>query len=124
MHFDLVDLRPFVPISEENSLPGGAERSHMSLPAASARIKNLEDRCGTRLWHRTGQGVTLTPPGQALLHHAAGDAAVGTAARHMEEYARGVKSHLTASSGGKLSIQLAQVGAVKRHFGPSREEIG
>jgi len=81
MHFDLIDLRLFVNISEQNSLTGGAERSHMSLPAASARIKNLEDSFGTRLLHRTGQGVTLTPPGQALLHHAAGDAAVGTAAR-------------------------------------------
>lgn len=95
MHFDLVDLRLFVNISEQNSLTGGAERSHMSLPAASARIKNLEDNFGTRLLHRTGQGVTLTPPGQALLHHARlvlqqleqlrGD---------MREYAQGIKGHL------------------------------
>jgi DNA-binding transcriptional LysR family regulator len=95
MHFDLVDLRLFVNISEENSLTRGAERSHMSLPAASARIKHLEDSFGARLLHRTGQGVTLTPPGQALLHHARlvlqqleqlrGD---------MQEYADGVKGHL------------------------------
>jgi DNA-binding transcriptional LysR family regulator len=95
MHFDLVDLRLFVNISEENSLTRGAERSHMSLPAASTRIKNLEDSIGVKLLHRTGQGVTLTPPGQALLHHARlvmqqleqlrGD---------MQEYAHGIKGHL------------------------------
>ncbi|MGB7480886.1 MAG: LysR substrate-binding domain-containing protein [Burkholderiaceae bacterium] len=94
-HFDLVDLRLFVNISEENSLTGGAERSHLSLPAASARVKNLEDGFGVRLLHRGGQGVTLTPPGQALLHQARlvlqqleqlrGD---------MQEYARGIKGHL------------------------------
>lgn len=95
MHFDLVDLRLFVNISEENSLTRGAERSHMSLPAASARVKNLEDGIGVKLLYRTGQGVTLTPPGQAFLHHARlilqqlqqlrGD---------MQEYARGIKGHL------------------------------
>lgn len=95
MHFDLVDLRLFVNISEENSLTRGAERSHLSLPAASTRIRNLEDSIGVKLLYRTAQGVTLTPPGQALLLHARlvlqqleqlrGD---------LQEYVRGVKGHL------------------------------
>ncbi len=36
-HFDFVDLRLFIRIAEENSLTPGAERVHMSLPAASTR---------------------------------------------------------------------------------------
>jgi DNA-binding transcriptional LysR family regulator len=42
----------------------------MSLPAASIRIKNLEEGLGVKLLYRTSQGVTLTPPGQAFMHHA------------------------------------------------------
>ena len=45
-HFDLPDIRLFVNIAEANSLTRGAERSHMSLPAASIRIKNLEEGLG------------------------------------------------------------------------------
>jgi DNA-binding transcriptional LysR family regulator len=42
----------------------------MSAPAASTRIKNIEESLGVKLLHRSSQGVTLTPPGQALVHHA------------------------------------------------------
>ena len=69
-HFDLPDIKLFVNIAEANSLTRGAERSHMSLPAASIRIKNLEEGLGIKLLYRTSQGVTLTPPGQAFMHHA------------------------------------------------------
>jgi DNA-binding transcriptional LysR family regulator len=66
----MVDLRLFVSIAETNSLRRGAERSHLSAPAASARIRHLEDAIGSKLLVRTRQGITLTPPGQAFLHHA------------------------------------------------------
>ena len=69
-HFDLVDLRLFANIAETSSLTHGAERSYMSLPSASERIKNIEERLGTKLLYRNSQGVTLTPAGQVLLHHA------------------------------------------------------
>ena len=95
MHFDLVDLRLMVHIAEANSLTKGAEASHLSLPAASTRIKNLEEGIGTRLLNRTSQGVTLTPPGLAFVHHAR---LVLGQIQHLrgdlQEYARGVKGHL------------------------------
>jgi DNA-binding transcriptional LysR family regulator len=70
IHFDLTDLRLFVYIAEENSLTRAAVRAHMSLPAASIRIKNLEESIGARLINRDSQGITLRPPGLTLLHHA------------------------------------------------------
>ncbi|OWW18120.1 hypothetical protein AYR66_02780 [Noviherbaspirillum denitrificans] len=70
IHFDLTDVRLFVNIAETNSLTKGAERTHMSLPSASNRIKNIEDNLGIKLLFRTSQGVTLSPPGQTYLHHA------------------------------------------------------
>ncbi|MEK8051373.1 LysR substrate-binding domain-containing protein [Ideonella sp. DXS22W] len=95
MHFDLVDLRLMVRVAESNSLTRGAEASHMSLPAASTRIKNLEESIGAKLLYRTSQGVTLTPPGQAFVHHAR---QVLGQIEHlrgdMQEYARGIKGHL------------------------------
>ncbi len=95
MHFDLVDLRLFVAIAEANSLTGGAERSFLSLPAASTRIKHLEEMVGAKLLYRTSHGVTLTPPGQAFAHHAR---AVLGQLEHLradlQEYARGIKGHL------------------------------
>ncbi len=95
MHFDLVDMRLMVHIAEANSLTRGAEASHISLPAASTRIKNLEESIGTKLLYRTSQGVTLTPPGQAFVLHAR---AVLGQIEHLrgdlQEYAKGVKGHL------------------------------
>ncbi|CAN5200987.1 LysR family transcriptional regulator [soil metagenome] len=94
-HFDLVDFRLFINVAEMNSLTRGAERSHMSLPAASMRIKNLEDNLGTKLLYRASHGVTLTPPGQALLHHAL---QVQQQMEHLcsdlQEYSQGVKGHI------------------------------
>ncbi len=95
LHFDLVDLRLLVRVAEANSLTRGAEASHLSLPAASARIRNLEDSSGTRLFHRSSQGVTLTPAGQAFVHHA--QLVLGQLEHlqaDLQEYARGIKGHL------------------------------
>ena len=58
-HFDLTDLQLMVNIGDASSLTRGAEKSHLSLPAASNRVKNLEDHFGTRLFHRNSQGVTI-----------------------------------------------------------------
>lgn len=95
MHFDLVDLRLMVRIAETNGLTRGAEASHMSLPAASTRVKNLEESIGTKLLYRTSQGVTLTPPGQAFVHHAR---LVLGQIEHLrgdlQSYAKGIKGHL------------------------------
>ena len=95
MHFDLVDLRLMVRIAEANSMTRGAELSFISLPAASTRIKNLEENIGTKLLYRTSQGVTLTPPGQAFVTHAR---TVLGQIEHlrgdMQEYVRGIKGHV------------------------------
>ena len=70
MHFDLTDMQLMVNTGDSHSLTRGAERSHLSLPAASTWVKNLEEHFGTRLLYRTSQGVTLTPSGEAFTRHA------------------------------------------------------
>ena len=95
LHFDLVDLRLMVRVAEANSLTRGAEASHISLPAASTRIKNLEESLGLKLLYRTSQGVTLTPPGQAFVQHARTVLAqLEHLSGDLQEYAKGIKGHL------------------------------
>jgi len=95
IHFDLTDLRLMVKVAEANSVTGGAEASHLSTPAASTRIKNLEEAIGTKLLVRTPQGVTLTPPGQAFVHHARLVMSQLERLRgDLQEYAQGIKGHL------------------------------
>jgi len=95
VHFDLVDLRLMVRVAEVNSLTRGAEAAFISVPAASTRIKNIEESMGIKLLYRTSQGVTLTPPGQAFVQHAR---QVLSQLEHlsgdMQEYVKGIKGHL------------------------------
>jgi DNA-binding transcriptional LysR family regulator len=96
MHFDLTDLRLMVKVAEANSVTGGAQALFLSVPAASTRIKNLEESIGAKLLFRTPQGVTLTPPGQTLVQHAR--LVLGQLERlrgDLQEYASGIKGHLS-----------------------------
>ncbi|MGE4370315.1 MAG: LysR family transcriptional regulator [Burkholderiaceae bacterium] len=69
-HFDLTDMQLMVNVANAHSMTRGAERSYLSLPAASNRVRNLEAHLGTTLFYRTSQGVTLTPSGEAFVRHA------------------------------------------------------
>lgn len=50
MQFDLTDLRLFVLIADEGNMTRAAERQHLSLAAASARVKSLEAQSGLSLF--------------------------------------------------------------------------
>lgn len=95
MHFDLTDLRLFVLVADEGSLTRAAERQHLSLAAASARIKSLEEQAGQQLFYRMARGVRLTPPGEAFLHHAQGVLRqVHQLQSDMQEYEGGLRGHV------------------------------
>lgn len=95
MDVDFTDLRLIVRIAEVASVTRGAELVHLSLPAASLRIKALEESIGAQLFFRTPQGVTLTPAGEAFLRHAR---VLLNQVEHligdMQAFARGIKGHL------------------------------
>ena len=94
-HFDLVDLRLFVDIAESDSMTAGAARACLSLSAASTRIKALETALGSQLLFRHKAGVTLTPAGQALLHHARQIVQqLDRLAGDLHEFAQGVRGHV------------------------------
>ncbi|MDP4022919.1 LysR substrate-binding domain-containing protein [Methylobacterium sp. NEAU 140] len=72
IRFDLVDLGLFRHVVEAGSITHGAERAHLALAAASARIRGMEETLGAPLLTRGRQGVSPTAAGRALLGHARG----------------------------------------------------
>lgn len=64
---DLHQLRTFVAVAREGSITRASSLLHLSQPAVSAHIKEMEDTLGVSLFERTARGMTLTPPGQRLL---------------------------------------------------------
>lgn len=95
MRFDLTDLALFVHVADSGSITGGAERSHLSLASASARIRGMEEALGTPLLQRQRRGVTPTAAGRALLHHAR---SIAQQVQHLRgdlgQYAHGLKGHV------------------------------
>ncbi|HSV44402.1 MAG TPA: LysR substrate-binding domain-containing protein, partial [Ramlibacter sp.] len=70
MRFDWTDLQLFVHACEAGSLTAAATRSHITLAAASARLRGMEQQAGTALLVRHSRGVRATPAGEALARHA------------------------------------------------------
>ncbi len=60
-------LRAFVAVAQSLSFANASERLHLSQPALSLSIKNLEESLGGRLLVRTTRAVSLTPEGEILL---------------------------------------------------------
>ena len=95
MHFDLTDLRLYLHILDTGNITAGAARSHLSLAAASARIRAMEASLGIEFLERGRRGVTPTPAGQALARHAR---LLLQQAEHLQqdlaEYANGIKGQV------------------------------
>ncbi|QIC68600.1 LysR family transcriptional regulator [Acinetobacter schindleri] len=70
MRLDFFDLCLFLNIVDTGSLTKGAERSAISLQAASERIKKLEQHYQVNLFIRHSGGVKLTFAGQVFAEHA------------------------------------------------------
>ena len=70
MRFDLVDLQLFIAVADSRSITRGADKSHLALASASARIRGLEEAFGISLFKRGRRGVELTAAGESLLDHA------------------------------------------------------
>jgi len=61
--------RIFWMVSRKKSFSGAAKSLYMTQPAVSQAIKQLERELGTRLFHRTPKGVSLTNEGSLLFEY-------------------------------------------------------
>lgn len=60
-------LGTFLAVAENASFRKAADQTHLSLPAVSMQIKQLEDQLGVALFQRTTRKVDLTQAGEQLM---------------------------------------------------------
>lgn len=95
MDFDLLDLRLFHAVAQHASITHAAAERHLSLAAASARVKALEAHAGVPLLYRRPRGVQLTPAGEAFLHHTRAILRQAEQLRaDLHAYGRGLRGHV------------------------------
>lgn len=64
---ELRHLRYFIAVAESHSFRVAAERIHVTQPAITRQIQDLEAEVGVALFQRTTVGVMLTPAGELFL---------------------------------------------------------
>ena len=79
---NLNHLAAFLAVAEESSVSRGAERLHVSQPAVSKQLRELERSLGVALFYRLSTGVRLTDAGELLLGYARDLFALETQAEH------------------------------------------
>ncbi|MBC8639574.1 LysR family transcriptional regulator [Caballeronia sp. EK] len=111
---ELRHLRYFIAVAELRSVRAASEHLHVTQPAISRQIQDLEEAIGATLFERTPRGLKLTPAGIAYLSEARDILArVDAANRLAHRIASGVQGHLrvgfveNASWSGLVSSALS-----------------
>ncbi|QHJ00730.1 LysR family transcriptional regulator [Xylophilus rhododendri] len=120
---DLTSLQLFVAVCELGSIGRAAEREFIAASAVSKRLAELEAAVNTPLLYRHSRGVTLTPAGENLLHHARSVLfGLEKMQGELSEYADGVRGHIRIHANISAIVQflpedlgafVAQQGQVK-----------
>jgi DNA-binding transcriptional LysR family regulator len=104
---ELRHLRYFIAVAEELSVRRAAHRLHVSQPALSQQISDLEDELGLNLFTRNSRGVELTEAGRAYLTGGRRVlAAAKQAAEQAQEAAKGERGRLLIGSFGAATISF------------------
>jgi len=96
---ELRHLRYFVAVAEEENVSRAALKLHVSQPALSRQVRDLEDELGFSLFERSAKSVRLTEAGRVFLTESR---AVIQSADHAVQTARAV-----ASGSGELHVGYA-----------------
>jgi DNA-binding transcriptional LysR family regulator len=96
-------LRAFEAVARHLSFSRAAEEMHLSQPAVSTLVKQLEGHAGLPLFEQLGKRIYLTPAGTELLRHAR--AVIGQL-REAEE----AMAQLKGVAGGTLNVAVISAG--------------
>ena len=68
-NLNLDQVRSLIEVIERGSFTDAAKHLHLTQPAISQQIRELENRCGLQLVERVGKRVIATPAGRELIVH-------------------------------------------------------
>src|SRR5690349_2521574 len=114
MRFDLVGLRLVLNIADAGNITHGAARSGLALASASERLRDLERELGAPLFERQRRGVTPTPAGLSLIHHARlVTQQLETMRDELADFARGLRGRvrLLSNTAATLEVLPERLGA-------------
>jgi len=100
MHLTLRQLKVFESVARNLNYTRAAEELHLTQPAVSMQIKQLEEGLGVALFEQLGKRVHLTEAGQEALTYAR------SVTQQLDEL-EGVLNQIRGLSGGKLRISVA-----------------
>ncbi|MGE5523017.1 MAG: LysR family transcriptional regulator, partial [Rhodospirillaceae bacterium] len=112
MRLDLTTLKLFLAAVEESSMAKAAERSHITAPAISKRIAELEEALDVRLLERHSAGIRPTAAGAALAAEVRSVLALLERAQSkLSEYANGTRGtvRIVANPSGLAAELPAQL---------------
>ncbi|CAG9170004.1 HTH-type transcriptional regulator HdfR [Cupriavidus pampae] len=99
------DLSIFALVADSGSFSAAALAGGVDASSISRRVTQLEKQLGTRLFHRTGRGVSLTEQGTALLAYA----------RQIRETLAAAESAVSSNAGlGPSRIRIAAQPTIAR----------
>lgn len=104
---DLTTLQLFVAVCERGSIGKASEQEFLAPSAVSKRLSDLEGTVGAPLLLRHARGVTPTPAGQSLLHHARSVLfSLDKMQGELSEYAQGVRGHVRMHANISAIVQF------------------
>lgn len=100
-------LEAFARVAALGSFSAAAAHLHLTQPAVSLQVRQLERRLGVRLLDRVGRRATPTPAGEELLRHGALiDAAIAAAIDAMAAHVTGAAGRVRLGTGATACIYL------------------
>ena len=100
MHITIRQLQVFEAVARQLSYTRAAEELHLTQPAVSMQVKQLENSVGLPLFEQIGKRVFMTQAGETMLRHAQ------TIMRHLVT-AREEMDELKGVDSGRLRIAVA-----------------
>ena len=100
LHITMRQLQVFEAVARHLSFTRGAEELHLTQPAVSMQVKQLESMIELPLFEQMGKKVHLTEAGHTMLRHSR------TMMAHLAEIERDVNG-LKGVEGGQLKICIA-----------------
>jgi LysR family transcriptional regulator, low CO2-responsive transcriptional regulator len=102
-HATVRQLKVFETVARHLSFSRAAEELHLTQPAVSTQVKDLESHAGLSLFEQLGKKIYLTAAGRELLHYSR---AIIQLFREADE----AMAQLKGISGGKLNVAVISAG--------------